>query len=809
MTGRTKQAMLLTASLLILAGPSYAADADLAADDTDETETIIVTGTRQDPLRRLQTSPTSSLTGLDRSLLETPRSASRISAETISRLGMQNVDDLIATVPGSFTANFYGVPGNVNVRGTLADTYFQGFKRIENRGSFSSNLGAAAQIEILRGPPSAVYGPGKVGGLLNYVPKSARGESTRYITEPTGGMSVTGGSYGKFNAAGDVTIPLGNGGLSLYAEYENSDSYYKNIHPEHLNLQATYVGDIGDWNLEVNAMYFNEKGRIQSPGWNRVTQDLIDNGTYITGRDTDLVDTDGSGYLEYGEIDSVLGTYWGTSNIRQIKEYWGANRPEFALDEGVGTTKLSRRIIFADKGDYNDSETFTAYAGLSRSFENGSVLSFKGFIDKIDNARFNSFGFAADYNAKAVEGRVSYTFPLTLGTIKADTIVGASYRDHTAKQNESFLSGYIGLDRRDLAYGATATDRIASPLVSDGEWLWDTRADLDWNASSAFMTSDIALTDKFKVLVGLRHDSYDVQGIDTGKTVYSVANTLVKAKDDVTTWSLSLRYEFENGLTPYITYAEPRSLETSQTGSVSVGSISSGLFISPSKLKEAGVKFSVLEGNIFGGAAYYEQFRRRTDSFGNVDGTTSKGFELEANWLVTDSLSFTGNLTLQETKVDAPGAGKGEYLQVRPDQLGVSNPALGYGGTFAINNAGSVAELANGYKVANMPDTVASLFATYTSPSFMWGPHKARAGMTGGLTYVSKTSGVMPDSVQLPDYTLARLGGFVKVNNLTFTANIDNLFDEVYFTPAADVYQEVAVMPGVGRTFRLNMAYRF
>ncbi|MFT4089958.1 MAG: TonB-dependent receptor [Asticcacaulis sp.] len=810
MTGRIKQTLWLSASLIVLAATSQTVSAETSSDDqTSEPETIVVTGVRQDPLRLLQTQPTDSLTGLDLSLLETPRSASRVSAETISRLGMQNVDDLIAAVPGAFTASFFGVPGNLNVRGTLADTYFQGFKRIENRGSFSSNLGAAAQIEVLRGPPSAIYGPGKVGGLLNFVPKSARGETTKYVTETTGGTNVTAGSYGKLNVAGDVTIPLGNGGLSIYVEREDSGSYYRNVHPEHLNVQTTYVGDIGNWNLEVNAMYFEESGRIQSPGWNRVTQDLIDNGTYIMGRDTDIADLDGSGYLEYSEIDAALGTNWGTSNIRQIREYGGANRPEYALDEGVGTTKLSGRNILATDGDYNDTETFTAYAGLSRRFDNGSVLAFKGFVDKVANEKFNSFGFAADYSARAAEARVTYSFPLTLGTIKADTIVGAGYRDHTAKQYESFLSGYIGNDRRDLSYGATATDKIASPLVRDGAWMWDTRLHMDWDASSVFMTSDIALTRKFKALISLRYDDFNVQAINTGATVFGTKDKLVKNSDGATTWSASLRYEFDNGLTPYVTVAEPRSLESTQTGGVSVGSVQNNLFISPSKLTEAGVKFSVLEGNLFGGLAWYEQYRRQTDLLGNVSGTTSEGFELEAHWLATNKLSVTGTLTLQETMVDAPGAGKGEYLQIRPEQFGISNPALAYGGIFAINNAGTLLELRDGYKVTTMPDTVASLFGTYTSDFFPWGSHRARAGVTGGLTYVSETGGIMKDSIRLPEYTLARVAGFVRVNNLTFTANIDNLFDERYFTPSAEVYKEVAVMPGLPRTFRINVGYRF
>ncbi|WP_449253174.1 TonB-dependent receptor domain-containing protein [Brevundimonas naejangsanensis] len=770
---------------------------------------VVVTA-RFDPLSRLQKGATDSFTGLDRSLLETPRSASRVSSDTIARYGMENVDDLVAAVPGAYTASFFGVPGNLNVRGTLADTYFQGFKRIENRGSFSSNLGAAAYVEVLRGPSSPIYGPGKVGGLLNFVPKSARGVDARYADEMSGGVNVTVGSYGRRNAAADIVVPVGEGGFAFYVEREDSDSYYRNVHPEHLNLQATYVGDFGNgWSGEVNLMHFKESGRIQSPGWNRVTQNLIDNGVYITGRDIDLVDLDGSGMIEYGEIDAAFGAWGGTSNIRQILEYGGKNNPKFALDEGVGTTRLSRRNVMADDADYNDSRTFTAYAGLQKEMANGSVLAFKAFMDDIENQRFNSFGFAADYDARAIEGRVTYSFPSRFGQhVSADTVVGAGYRDHTAKQYESFLSGYIALNRRDLSHGSTAGDRIAAPLMKNGEQMWDSRHEMEWNSRSLFAMSDITIFDRFSILAGLRWDDYDVKAINKGETVFGLKDTWVENSKDAVTWSLSARYETPWGLTPYITFAEPRSLESTQTGGVSVGTASSNLFISPSELKEVGVKFSLFDGALFGGAAYYEQFRRQTDIMGNVSGTTSDGFELEAHWLATDKLSFTTALTLQETRVDAPGKGKGEYLELRPEQLGF-DPVLAYGGTFAVNNAGSFAELADGYVVRTMPDTVFSLFGAYTTDPFNLMGVEASAGFTAGATYVSETGGILESSLRLPGYTLAKAAAYVKVRNVTVSANIDNLFDEEYFTPSAEVYKEVAVMPGLPRMFRVNLAYRF
>ena len=358
-----------------------------------QSDEIIVTGTRMDPLNLLQKGSTDSLTGLSRSLLETPRAASRVSEITIDRYGMQDVDDLLAAVPGTFTASFFGVPGNLNVRGTLADTYFQGFKRIENRGNYSSNLSAASYVEVLRGPSSPIYGPGKVGGLLNFMPKTARGENSKYVDEISGSIMLTAGSYDKTVVSGEISIPAGNGGFHFFGEVEDSDSYYQNIHPKHTNLQGTYVGDLDDqWSVEFNVMYFTESGRIQTPGWNRGTQDLVDNSNYITGRDTDIRDLDGDGYVSYGEIDTAIGASFGLSSIRQIAEFYGSALPEFALDEGVGTAKLDGSQIFADEGDYNNTDTITGYAALERIYSDDSKFAFQLFVDHMENQRFNSFG---------------------------------------------------------------------------------------------------------------------------------------------------------------------------------------------------------------------------------------------------------------------------------------------------------------------------------------------------------------------------------------------------------------------------------
>src|SRR3954470_23609646 len=163
-------------------------------------ESITVTG---DPVHLLETGANGAAFGLDKPLLETPRAVTLVSDATIARYGISGVNDLTAITPSAYTASYYGVEGAVSLRGTLAENYFRGFKRAETRGTYSTPLSDAAAIEILRGPPSPIYGAGKVGGLVNFLPKTAAANDSF-----GGEVTVTYGSYQKRNATAQISVPL-------------------------------------------------------------------------------------------------------------------------------------------------------------------------------------------------------------------------------------------------------------------------------------------------------------------------------------------------------------------------------------------------------------------------------------------------------------------------------------------------------------------------------------------------------------------------------------------------------------------------
>ena len=128
-------------------------EASQSDNETAPVEVISVVATR-DIAGFLESQPSNLLFGFEKSLLETPRSATFVSDDTLKAFGVTTVDDLTAVAPGTFTASYYGVEGALNVRGTLAETYFHGFKRIENRGTYQTPIGSTSRVDILRGPPT-------------------------------------------------------------------------------------------------------------------------------------------------------------------------------------------------------------------------------------------------------------------------------------------------------------------------------------------------------------------------------------------------------------------------------------------------------------------------------------------------------------------------------------------------------------------------------------------------------------------------------------------------------------------------------
>lgn len=802
----TYRLLMAGCSALVLLAQTQAAFADETTTPSDTVDEVIVKA--RDKAGLLEKQPNNTVFGIDKPLLETPRSASFVSDVTLQRYGIETIDGLTAVSPGTYTASFYGVPGALNIRGTLAENYFRGFKRIENRGTYSTPIGAADQIQIVRGPPTPIYGSGKVGGMLNFIPKSGRNEGG-YLTEPTGEVTLTYGSYNKKNATAQLGLPANfgavTGGVYFYGEVEDSHSYYKGIYPRRQTGEVSADFDLGNgWTTAFGGMLYHSDGDVQTPGWNRLTQNLIDNQTYITGRDTTLRDTDGNGRLTPNEI----GFYPYSSAMYLAYYGFPSTNDLHTLDTGVGTTKLDPRTVYISGADFSKTNTNTFYFDLAKELTPDSALKLQLFYDDQENKRFVSYGYPAWFDSKVWEARATYNFAYDTGIVTSKSFVGASYRSFEGRRRESYNSGLIALDRRDISFGATPTDIIDSPFSTETGagvqgLLWENDNKSEWQQAGVFAMTDIMVGEKLNLMLGGRYDDYDVKSNDTGYLSYQIAGQQ-KASKGKFTYSASATYKAPGGVMPYITYAKASALEMSQAGDIAPGLVAdpSDAWLSNSDLAEAGFKFQWLKGTLVGSLAGYRQNRTQlTGITGTPTGTRAKGVELEVRWLASENFSFTFSGNTQHTTVKGPD---NSFQYIPAYTAGVAGPQA-YGGTYVVWAFSSLPGRSGDYDYTLIPKSVVSLYGAYTSDDHDWG----KVGGTLGVTHVTKTAGTVQNAVTYPAYWLASGSVYYEYGPYTATLNVDNLFDKLYFTPDADSYANLGALPSKGREWRVTLSRKF
>lgn len=782
-----------TPILALLAATCFTAPA-LAQD----VESVTVT---EDVVRLLQAGANSAAFGLNKPLLQTPRAVTLISDTTIARYGVEGLDDLTAITPSAYTASFYGVEGAVSLRGTLAENYFRGFKRAENRGTYSTPLANAAGLEILRGPPSPIYGAGKVGGLVNFLPKSA-GANDAF----GGTVTVSYGSYSKRKLTGQINAPitLGDaaGGFHAYGEIDDSYSFYRGLHPRHHLIELSGTLNAGDWRLSADYLYFRSSGQVQTPGWNRLTQNLIDTGTYVTGRDTSLSDADGNGRLTLNELGG--NPYFFDPNFRALACVGCTDGPH-RLDTGFGTAQLDPRTVYIAKGvDFSNTDTHTVLLEAARPLGDGT-LRLQLFGDTLANDRFVSYGFPGSYRTQIAEARLRYDLARDFGDVKTQTVAGASYRYVHAIGRESFNSGVIALDRRDISLGPSANDIIDSPFNSDPPGSiglgWENNVHTNTSNAGIFVTTD-AVWNNFDLTLGGRYDAYNVRSTDSG--VLAFAPAAGRGNAGRFTYSASLSYTTPWGLVPYITTAKNSAVEIGQASQVSTSLLANRGWLSNSFLNEVGVKFSLLDDHLQGSLDWYVQNRTRLQQGGgvvNVVGTRAKGVELELRYVVSANLSLTLAASQQHTTIKGPDRSFA-YLPAR--SFGVS-PQDGFGGSYIVFDFSTLPGRGGDYEDTLLPHAVISPYLTWTSDP-------ADGGVWGaslGGTYVGKTRQTVPDGIVFPAYVTVNASTFAQWDVWEAGLNVNNLADARYFTPDADTYANLGALPGLGRVWKLTLKRLF
>ncbi len=843
---------------LFFLSSQFSAYAQEAAEVSEaDVEKIDVLGKKKDYYSIMPDGKNSSAFGLDKSLYETPRSITEISEDLVDKFALRSVDDLVRLTPGAFTSSFFGIKGAMDIRGEPADNYFRGFRRIANPGAFNTIVRGAEKLEVMRGPVSPLYGSGSVGGQLNYTPKSAKVGGSKYIDEVTGDLSVTVGSYNQRIISGSLGIPLEiggkYGGLQLFAEVEDSESFFDGYEPSSELIQAAVDFDLSDNTTLQFGVQYQTTDSIQVPGWNRVTQDLIDNGTYITGaapiRNSDnpigadtllpqessfiapfapsflnnafsnvnswctAADT-GSGNAIYNGFEvSCAGGFGNFLADRTL-----AN--PYALTD-VGTAQIDHQTTFIDDHDYADTTAITAYFDITHEFDSGTVWKNEAFYDYMDHTKYQSWGFTAYYpDAFLYELRSSLTFEYEGDGFMANSIVGVNYRNEELDNYAAWMDETF--DFRDITVGPTANDRI-SPASFDpyqnATLLYDADGNVtgvegtltrNFNEVHLSKTANVGtffLTDitygKLNLLLGARYDYFDVES-ENGWVAYlgdPQGNGVISGSDTAFSFNTSVSYNAD-GIIPYVTYSESNSLSTNQLGGIIPTTIENSQYIQESTLQEIGVKMNLLDNRLYTAIAWYDQDKTYRDSqTGALVAVYGDGLEFEMRALVNENLSILATATHTNTEEVSNGALAVINGADFAAQNGL-NPEDVYGGRIAGPRSAFVG-MNTRMERGGLPDNIVSIYGT-------WAQELGAGDVTGslGLTWVDETYTDIMQTVMLPSYTV--VNGSVSYAQGPFTGllQVNNLMDEEYYT-SADLFDSVVVKPSAGRTFSLTLTYAF
>lgn len=715
--------------------------------------------------------------------------------------GIETALDVSKVVPSTYTTSIFGINGNVNIRGVPSDTYFRGVKRLENTQLFPSPITAMSRLDVVRGPPSPIYGPGKMGGYTNFIPKSARASTGKYLERPSGEISLTYGSYNKKAISAEVGGPMApfekHGGYYVYLNAENSDTYWDNVYFDQYIVQSSFDIELSPvLRMEFGQMY-QYWGGTELAGWNRLTQELVDTGMYNSGLPLLNMDTDGDGLISTAEVDAIGPLVITLPLDTTTEEAANALPDNWLVDPSTtGLVEISRRANSQSSEDGGEANIFLAYLDFVYEPSPDTTFTSKTYTEWMDRYKWTrASGFGQDTRSKMAEQKFIYdkNFGNVSEWLTASVSASALIRFYNT-ENYSGTKYNDLVNRADLSRPFDQVNRFAVPNLEPELAPWGNALHSEYITGGFGLLTDLTIGERTNIVIGARWDAIDAYSFVPDDVLHPSAGTSATGSDDGFSYTVSLSHEIVDGVRPYITYAEQETLIYGTDGGISTTIVADGPY-NPVELQEIGIKASLFENKLFGAVSAYHQTRNSfTFETGQVLSTTAEGLEVEVRWVPIDTLILTAGGTWQKT----------EYTPVRPAITTVNGAVFGLpaddyiGGRLRTTVEGEeqYAER-SGY-----PGQVINLNGTYLFPQ----------GFSANLSvsYQDEMYSGRSKSVLLPEALI--VGGAISYDRESWgiRVQVNNITDELYFTPnAPDGIGDVIVIPAPERNYQVRFTYRF
>ncbi len=731
-----------------------------------------------------------------RSLANTPRAVTAVTPELMERFGVVELRDLNRVAPNLYGANTFGGQSLPSIRGQLGEIFVDGLRRQGGNNGLGLPLSfnAIEQINVVKGPAPVVLGATqRVGGFLELALKRPDLDTRR------GEVRVQGGSWDRFRQQLDYSTPIVNGvsALRLAVENRDEDSYYDHGRYDSQNIYAAFrYRPDGDTLFDVSFEYF-DVNFTDNAGWNRATQDLIDNGRYITGQ----------GRQPNGSPVPGAG----------------------AVVSPSGIVKLPRSRTYTDPDDVNGADSYNVNLHLTHRLNDLLRVENRTLYQHLqrDEVARNSFVEIID-GANTVESRIEliadYSLPLFGHAMRQQSDVGLDFRYHdvlgfsqfsTEADNPVDLAGPL-VNRRipltpaqQAALVALRPGLFVSPGAQydrnndgAGDFLISDTTDSTAYQLGFFLQQDAQLSRRWGVLFGARGDGFWVTARDGAPPV-----GVVRARDTASALlasaNASIQYQATDALAAYFTVSYSESTSNSLGGGFVIGAanrIAPESFATASQLHELGLKYAPANGAWYADMALFDQTRSLRNRDGSNSGVLTRGIESQlvfrpdrhlytsvgASYLnarFDDSLAFQDSRTVNDA-----------FDNSRPDLVtgnGVGSPNFTVFGP-------------SRRRVPGLPSVLLSGLVSYEFDNGFG------ASVNGQYTNAFRLDFLNTVRIREQFTLSAALHYYYRPWRTDIRAEVFNLTDEENFSPIFDggFFGSTDVLPELPRSFMLSLTYR-
>ena len=823
-----------------------------------ELEAFIVEETARTQLETLSplTMRVDSLFGGDRTVLEIPRSVTVLSPELMELLDIDSYSALDKFGAGTQRANYFGLAGSAFIRGARAGTYFNGMLRAYQRNEMPMGFGALEGLEVIKGPVPSGFSPTLVGGAVNQRPKSPYFDKARGSVEIGIGSW---NEYSLHLDYGAPLILNGKpAAYRLSYTGHRSDRFYENVPHDYDSFYGSVKMKLSSNNrLTFGGELYNFRSS-EIPGINRPTEELIRNRQYVIGEPANLTSPEWGGTvvrpllqfpfslavnpqlfalaipgeLARSQIDpALLGTMLNLNDQSTIDALY-TSRPVsevpgfaawaigpvndflaqvdkspqdayvytpgyFAAGGQALTTTLPSDRVLADPDDKADSKSIIFFADLESLIDSETRLLSRFFFEDLTTRKASTYGFAFNSDQTILNGRTEWQ--RSFADPSSYLSLGLDIRYTRAHVLQDFDAEPFS--RRDLSL-----DRISrnSIVIAGGQRNPDGLN--NWSSfGTASISSDLLQTGlyaggswkllealEFHYGARLENASWEVSLPAEVEQVSAERRAAYANRGEETLWQVHLNPQLEllPGVVLYGAIQLGKALAPGDGGTVS-GEDS----FTDVELYEAGIKTSLLDGNLFSTLSAYHWDQA---TFSTRDASArplrAKGVEWELTWSPVQNLTILSSITAQRVYLRTATLGFGALPQDEEGWAlngGILNAT---GGRSAPDNPDMV--------FAGVPEVSAHLYAAWELPGGFQ--------ISGGPIWRDGYYHDMQRAFKIPGYVLWSAQLSYDAGDWWVRLNLENLFNADYLIGQEPVFSAgTLILQGQERQFNLSAGMRF